>query len=265
MTPVPASRRLAMRSGLASPPLFSVGWHDALFEHYRVIDDGAIARRLPDGLELDRHDGAAYVSVVSFRMVDMRWTGRVPLPLASTYPQINVRTYVRAGDKTGVFFLRNHVSNRLAAAAGRRLYGMPYRHRHVENAGPSADPRCEAALGEGLIHRVAGRRGARVTGHEDDPGSLLFFLVERYPLFSDKGGVLHEAQMLHRPWELHALEGAERTHAIVADLGLDGALAPLDEVQTSPGVNVLIWPAVPLGTMEPLVAMDAPECPSAVG
>lgn len=246
-----------MRSGLARPPLFTVGWHDAIFEHYRVLDEDALRSRLPTGVELDHHEGAAYLSVVSFRMHDMRLRGRWRLPVAHTYPQINVRVYARAGDRAGVFFLRNLVSSRIATTFGRWLYGMPYRYQRVELGDGDAGPWCRARLGPALRHAVAGIRGPRLTGHEHDPDSLLFFLVERYPLYSRRGAASYEAQMLHPPWALHQLEVVERTHAILEQLGLRGAVEPLDAVHCSPGVDVLIWPAVPLGRMPALVASES--------
>lgn len=243
-----------MRAGLATPARFTVGWYDAIFEHYRARDATALARWLPPGLELDTFDGAAWVSVVSFRMHAMRWRGLL-LPGAHTYPQINVRTYVRSDDKVGVFFLRNHVSNRLAAIAGRVLYGVPYRWQGVEHSTVDGIS-CRAAL-PGGVHHVAGRPAERLVGHEDDARSHRFFLVERYPLFSLRGRRTYEAAMLHAPWHLHRLDVTHRTHAIVDDLGLGDALEPWDEVHTSPGVDVEMWPPYALGAMPPLVPRPA--------
>lgn len=245
-----------MRSGLADPPLFTVGWHHAIFEHYRVTDEAALAARLPPGVELDHHEGAAYLSVVSFRMHEMRLRGRWRLPVAHSYPQINIRLYVRAGDRAGVFFLRNLVSSHLATWFGRWLYGMPYRYQPVVSGRSRERPSCRAKLGDGRRHSIWGARGQPLTGHERDPSSLLFFLVERYPLYSLRRAGTHEAQMLHPPWELYELEVEERTHAIIEALGLADAVEPIEQVQCSPGVDVLIWPAVPLGQMPALVASD---------
>lgn len=68
-----------MRRGLGRTPMFSVGWHNAIFEHYRITDEASVAALLPAGTQLDRHsDGNTYLSVVSFLMADMRW---LPAPL----------------------------------------------------------------------------------------------------------------------------------------------------------------------------------------
>lgn len=225
--------RLAVRAAPARAPRFTVGWMDAIFEHYRVVDPSAVG--LPPELELDLFDGAPWISVVSFRMVDMRWRG-IPLYGARTYPQVNARTYVVGPDGVpGVFFLRNLVSNRLAAAVGRWMYGMPYVWRRVAlEAG-----RCEAGA-----HRVAGVLGARRTGHEQSPGALEFFLCERYPLYARRGGRTEVAAMVHPPWPLYALERVEQSHGLIEELGLSEAVVPHPEVHGSPGVDVRMWGGV---------------------
>ncbi len=257
------SDRLSMRRGLGRPPTFSVGWHDAIFEHYEIVRDADVEPLLPSGLTLDRHtDGKGYLSVVSFRMNDMRWLRRVRLPLSHTYPQINVRVYVRSGDKFGVFFLRNYVSNRLAAWAGKLLYGVPYVYQGVVLGSAPGEVACSAQLRGGVQHRVAGHVGERLAGHETEPTSLRYFLCERYPLFTARRGTTYEAAMLHAPWHLYRLDEPQRTHACLQDLGLDKAADPVAEVHYSPGVDTLMWPPFALGSMPAL--QDRNDAPHAL-
>jgi len=248
--------RLVMRRGLFRSPTFSVGWHDAIFEHYKIVRDADVEALLPPGLSLDRHKGRGYISVVSFRMADMRFRRLLRLPLSHTYPQINVRVYVRSEDKFGVYFLRNYVSNRLAAWAGKFLYGVPYVHQPVVLGATSNRVACTANLANGQVHTVHGTPGERLTGHETDPSSLRHFLVERYPLFTMRKGKTYEAAMLHAPWHLYRLHKPHRTHACMKDLGLFLPVEPVDEVHTSPGVDTLMWPPYRLGTMASLVVRD---------
>jgi uncharacterized protein YqjF (DUF2071 family) len=245
MHPSPANQqRLDAREGERTSPTWTVGWREAVFQHYRVRDRAAVERSLPPGLALDLFEGDAWLSVVSFRMTKMRWLDAVPLPFASTYPQVNIRVYVVGPDGTpGVFFLRNLVSNALAAKAGRALYGMPYVYQRVSLDGGEERASCAASLPGGLTHAVEGRPGGALTGHEDDPAQLLFFLTERYPLFSERSGQLHVARMVHPPWPLRRLEGAKQSHGAVEALDLLGAVEPFDDLQCSPGVRVRMWPA----------------------
>src|SRR6185436_2518778 len=82
--------------------------------------------------ELDLHNGRAFVSVVAFTMRSMRprFGGRLTALLMrpiATHEFLNVRTYVRKGDETGIFFLAEWLSNRLSVALGPRVFGLPYR------------------------------------------------------------------------------------------------------------------------------------------
>ena len=243
MTPPSNQSRLAVRSPLQeSRPLFTVGWHDALFEHFRIRDEAAVEACLPPGLQLDRHAGAAYLSVVSFRMVSMRWRGW-RLPLSHSYPQINVRVYVHHEGVPGVFFLRNYVSHRLAAWAGRAMYGVPYVHQPVALACDGNTMSCEATIA-GQQHLISGHASEPQTAHVDDPSTLPFFLVERYPLYSHQERLM-KAHMYHPPWPLQRLEPTERSWAVPSDLGLRQALQRLDEVHCSTGVDVQMWAAEP--------------------
>lgn len=246
--------RLAVRTPLSRPPRFTVGWHDAIFEHFRIADAAAVEARLPAGLQLDRHAGDAYLSVVSFRMASMRWRGW-RLPFSHTYPQINVRVYVHHDGVPGVFFLRNYVGHRLAAWAGRRMYGMPYVHQPVALAREGDAYTCAADIG-GERHRIEGRAAAPCPDPLHRPDTLPFFLVERYPLYSQRSALqdrLVVAHMFHPPWPLHRLVPTARSWAIPAQLGLRGALERLDTVHCSPGVDVQMW-----GAVDAAVSSDTP-------
>jgi len=240
MNPPSSDSRLAIRAPLVPAPLFTVGWHDAIFEHFRITDEAAIEACLPPGLRLDRHEGAAYLSVVSFRMASMRWRGW-RLPLSHTYPQINVRVYVHHEGVPGVFFLRNFVSHRLAAWTGRAMYGMPYVFQPVSLDRHGERFSCSATIG-GAQHQISGHAAEAQTDHVDQPDALTFFLVERYPLYSHRSGLM-KAHMHHPPWPLRRLEPTLRSWAIPEQLGLRRGLQRLDTVHCSPGVEVQMWGA----------------------
>jgi uncharacterized protein YqjF (DUF2071 family) len=81
--------------------------------------------RLPPGLDLDLREGQAFVSLVAFEFRDTRVLG-VPWPGYRTFPEINLRFYVRNGDERGVVFIREFVPKRLVAWLARLLYNEPY-------------------------------------------------------------------------------------------------------------------------------------------
>jgi uncharacterized protein len=82
------------------PWLFRMRWLDLLFAHWPVASD-ELAARLPAGLELDTFEGRAWLGIVPFTMADVAPRGVPAVPRFSTFPEINVRTYVRHGGEPG--------------------------------------------------------------------------------------------------------------------------------------------------------------------
>jgi len=119
-------RLLSMRG----EPLFIADWDRALMIHFEV-DPEELQRAVP--FELDLWEDRAYVSLVAFTMSGMRprlggrLLGWILRPIA-THDFLNVRTYVRCGDETGIYFLAEWLANRLSVALGPRAFGLPYRY-----------------------------------------------------------------------------------------------------------------------------------------
>ncbi len=95
-----------------------------------VAPEELLAPLVPAGVDLDRWRGTLYVSVVGFLFRDTRVLG-VPIPAHRTFPEVNLRFYVRrdeAGEtRRGVVFVRELVPRRAIALVARLLYNEPYR------------------------------------------------------------------------------------------------------------------------------------------
>lgn len=110
------------------PPLLTVTGRDVLFAHWPV-DPAAVRRLLPDALAVETFDGSAWVSVLALGNPSVApGSGTVPAPPGGGFPQLNVRTYARCGDASGVYFLSLDSGRRLPASAGRFAFGLPF-HR----------------------------------------------------------------------------------------------------------------------------------------
>src|SRR5688572_8752233 len=107
------------------PWIMTQSWHDLLFAHWPVAVE-ALREMLPPGLEVDLFDHRAWLGVIPFHMTNVAPRGVPSLPWVSAFPEINVRTYVRVDDKPGVYFFSLDAGNRLAVAAARMLFGLPY-------------------------------------------------------------------------------------------------------------------------------------------
>jgi hypothetical protein len=178
-------------------------WDDLLFAHWRV-DADAVRRHVPDALQVEEHDGSAWLGLTPFAITGVRARGTFPLPLLSSFRELNVRTYVTDGDKPGIWFLSLDASSKLAVEAARRLYKLPYFR---------ADITFGRRRGQFFFESVRDERTAfsgtyKPVGDvfQARPDSLEYFLTERYCLYAVDREVLHRAEIHHRPWPLQPAE-----------------------------------------------------------
>lgn len=225
------------------PWLMAQCWRDLLFAHWPV-EPRVIRPLVPDCLELDLFEGAAYVGVVPFRMTDIHPHFVPPLPGTSAFPELNLRTYVRPkhgrADRPGVFFWSLEATNALAVATARRFFHLPYM-----NAEMSCDER------DGWIHYASqrtrkGAPSAAFRGHyrplrATQPNALTDFLTERYCLYSvDAHGEAYAAQVHHTRWPLFDAQAVieENTIAQAAGITLHG---PPPLLHFAKSLDVAVW------------------------
>jgi len=204
-------------------------WHDLLFAHW-AVDPAALRPRVPGELELDTFDEQAWIGIVPFHMSNVAPLGVPAIPWLSAFPELNVRTYVRVGRKAGVYFFSLDASRTPAVLAARALFGLPYF---------LASMRVDA--GAGAVHYISRRTASRVRAElvasyrpagppaVPVPGSLEYFLTERYCLFTvDRRRRVHRVDIHHPPWPLQPADAeiAINTMADASGIRLP-ATAPL--------------------------------------
>jgi uncharacterized protein YqjF (DUF2071 family) len=203
-------QRLAMRDKPAGFPVMRQRWAGLLFLHWRVPAE-ALAERLPEGLHVDTFDGEAWLGVVPFFMERVRPVLLPPVPGISWFMELNVRTYVHDDEgNPGVWFFSLDCNQPLAVEIARRAFHLPYEH---------AAMRTERTA-ERIYYacRRDGHDAEAVFDYEsagDDAclavaGSLQWFLVERYLLFSaDKHGRLYRGRVHHVPYRIAPAKGID--------------------------------------------------------
>jgi uncharacterized protein YqjF (DUF2071 family) len=217
-------------------------WEDLLFAHWPVPAD-EVRPHIPAGLEVDEHDGSAWLGITPFRLTGLRGRGLLPFPYLSSFLELNVRTYVRAEEKPGIWFFSLDASSRLAVEAARRTYRLPYFVARMSAArrGEWIDYECARIEEAGRV--FSGRYRASGGVFHAQPGSLEWFLAERYCLYTtDERGTLFRAEIHHELWPLQPAE-AEVELASISPLELHGD--PLAHVSRSQ--DVLIWPLERVG------------------
>jgi len=205
-------------------------WHDLLFAHWPI--DPALMRApmralmrpyIPTALQIDTFDGQAWIAVVPFRMSGVRLRATPALPWLSAFPELNVRTYVVADRKPGVWFFSLDARNPVAVAIARAWFHLSYFRARMkcEDRGGwihYASERTQHAARPGAL-RVNYRPAGEV--FEAKPGTLEHFLIERYCLYSaDPRGRLYRGEIQHQPWQLQIAEANFQQNSMTEASGI---------------------------------------------
>ncbi|HKV26575.1 MAG TPA: DUF2071 domain-containing protein [Candidatus Acidoferrum sp.] len=218
-------------------------WHDLLFAHWPVPKE-VLRTKIPPQLDLDLFDGESWLGIVPFRMSGVRVRGTPGVPCLSNFPEMNVRTYVVAGGKRGVWFFSLDAANAIAVAVARRWFHLPYY-------------RARMSCGErnGWIEYVSERthRGAaecnvraryRAIGEPfaAKQGTREHFLVERYCLYAaGSNGRLMRGEIHHKPWMLQTAEVEWARNSAAEAAGI--SLPPVEPLlHFSKRQDVVVWP-----------------------
>jgi hypothetical protein len=204
-----------------------------------------LQRQIP--FTLDLHDGAAYVSLVAFTLRNMRINhprlNFLTQPL-HTHDFLNVRTYVRVGDQTGIFFLAEWLNNRLATTLGPILYGLPYRFGELDYHHDPSSPMISGQVRgrHGLLgyHAVLAAQ-ARYESSQAD--TLSHFLLERYIAFTQHGRFRQRFRVAHEPWPQISIDAQIDDDHLLHQTGPWFGRAQFCGAHFSPGVDVQMgWP-----------------------
>ena len=214
-----------------------------MFLHWRLAPD-VVRALVPGTLDLDLFEGAAWVSVVAFTVSRMRPALLPPIPGLSEAHQINVRTYVHRDGVPGLWFFSLDANNILAVWAARAAYRLAFfqARMHVGKDGDVFAFRCERrdANAPKATFDAAWQPGDLLPVPQ--PGTLEFFLLERYVLYSGTNDHLLRTRIHHRPWPLRRGTLRHLASTMLEAQGLPRQTdAPLTQAQATP-FDVAIWP-----------------------
>lgn len=217
-------------------------WEQLLFAHW-PLDPPELERIVPPQLPLDVVEGRAWVGVTPFAVKGLRVRGSAPPPGLSSFPEINVRSYVTVDGRPGIFFFSLDTSSRLGVETARRAYRLPYFHarqrfdghtfvsRRVHHDGPPAEFRAS--------YRPVGEASTA------PPGSIEHFLTERYCLYTlDDKQRVWRGEIHHRPWPLQAAEAEIELNTMGDQIGLSLDATPL--LHYSERQDVVFWRIEPV-------------------
>lgn len=203
--PAPPSddARLAQRQRPSRKPVGHQRWSDLLFLHW-VVPRESLQDTLPPGLHVDTFEGRAFVGVVPFFMKRIRPRLLPPLPGVSWFLELNVRTYVFDDrGRPGVWFYSLDCNQPLAVSVAQRFFSLPYHHAvmRAERADSVITYECRRERTWETSKFVWSPGGSSA---EAIPGSLEFFLIERYLLFTvNTHRQLCTGRVHHAPYRVH--------------------------------------------------------------
>jgi uncharacterized protein len=204
---------------------------------------------LPPGIEPDVYDGSAWIGVTPFEVHSFRLRMTLPVPLISTFPEINVRTYVTSLGKPGIWFMSLDTNSRLAVLAARKSYRLPY-HR-ARQAVRREDGWIDFASERGDA-RFAARYRPTGPVREAEPDSFEHFAAERYCLYTtDEHLQLLRGDIHHKPWPIQDAEVEIAGNTMARPYGIELTGEP--RAHYADRLDVVFWRLVP----------DAPGRPDA--
>ena len=228
-------------------PLLRMRWEELTYLHWDVEPEH-VAALLPRGLEPDIVEGRAWVGLVPFRMAGIRLALPDPrgLPLPwSTFPETNVRTYVRGPDGgRGVLFHSLDVPYAAPTAVARLGFRLPYctsrmrigrRGRRVGYLAERRWPRPQHPVRSRVVVEV----GDEVDTASRDP--LDIALPAQWALYTpDPTGGLLRVDVHHPAWRLHAARVEALDDGLVAEAGYRDVDRPPVHVRWAQAVDVLV-------------------------
>jgi uncharacterized protein YqjF (DUF2071 family) len=234
--------RLSIRTRPAGWPMMHQCWGKLLFVHWPVPEE-VLRPLIPGRLQIDTFEASAWVGIVPFTMWGIRPPFFPALPLLSRCHELNVRTYVHLDGVPGVWFFSLDANSPLVVWGARTAFCLPYFHAQIrlEQNGTGVHFRSlRKHAGTPAEFEAAWSPGETLP--EAKPGSLEFFLIERYCLYAERRGHLYRALVHHPPWQLCRATLLSLASIMVEAQGIPAPSgAPLVHAQAEPQ-RVEVWP-----------------------
>ena len=181
-------------------PVMFQSWRSLTFLHW-AYEPAEIRRHLPPQVALDTFDGAAWIGLTPFMLTGLRPPFVPALPWISSFPEMNVRTYVVGPDgERGIWFFTLEADRLMAVAGARMFYGLPYRWARMSVRRHAW--RVEYASVRHWPFRSAQSRICVETGNRIESSQFDRFVTARFRLYTRAMGRIVAAQIEHEPWPL---------------------------------------------------------------
>lgn len=206
-------------------------WNRLIFLHWQV-DLDELQKHVPEKLEIDLFDGKPWVSLVAFTMEQTRPRNLPAVKFISDFDEINIRTYVKCNNKTGVYFLSIEAGKSLSCKTARVVSGLPYRFSKMNRIGGCYKSENSQRGDSFEVDYTIGKEARQKS-------PLDVWLTERYAVFDYHHPSMIEFEVLHPEWPIQQVEIHNlKTHYPRFEKLIAGVP---DLAHYSKGVQVLAW------------------------
>ncbi len=173
-------------------------WNNAIFLHWQV-ELSELKKFVPKELEIDLFDGKPWISVVAFTMEKIRPKNLPSFLPISDFDEINIRTYVKSNNKTGVYFLSIEGGKKLSCKVAKGISELPYRFSEIKRTDKKYQSQNLEFNDRLDIEFTIGKKHTEKTGLDK-------WLTERYSLFQDTDESINEFEIHHLEWPINEIE-----------------------------------------------------------
>lgn len=169
--------------------IISQRWHDLIFINLKC-DFDMLRALIPSCLEIDLFENDSYLSLVPFKMSEVRFSFFPVIPMSQLW-ELNIRTYVKYKGKPGIYFITLDCDHLFGTWIARSFFGLPYRYKKMKGHVKKNDYFLESDSGFSLGVSL---RDTRKKSTFDS------WILERYSLFNLNKKGLFEGIVEHGPW-----------------------------------------------------------------
>lgn len=171
-------------------------WKDVIFLHWPVAMDD-LRDFVPNNLTIDVFEGQPWVSLLIFKLENMRPRFLPAFPPLSNFYEINLRTYVKAEGKAGIYFFKLEASNAISANLAKVATKLPYVYSNIKRDGnniTSTNNKMSSDLE--LQYEI---------GALKEKKGIDIWLMERYVLFQTDKSKISKIEIHHYEWNAYDL------------------------------------------------------------
>jgi uncharacterized protein YqjF (DUF2071 family) len=169
-------------------------WNNVIFLHWS-IDPEIVREYVPKEIEIDLYNNEAWISMLAFSMENVRLRNLPSMPCIFDFYELNIRTYVKYKNKTGVYFLSIEASSKLACFLARSLSELPYRYSSMKRSDDCFES-THSDLKDNF--KLIYQSGENLNEKND----FDIWLTERYALFQDGKNGINAFEIHHVEWPL---------------------------------------------------------------